>query len=213
MCAEECIYLRARTTRPAKVTLISSQQAAAYYDPDKSAGAYPTRDAYLADVVDLTRREVDELVAPRLHLHPDRRAPVRGAARPDAARGLPAARQRSRPADRRVHRDGQRGDRRRTRASPSACTSAAATTSRCSTPSGGYEPIARVFGRSRFERFLLEYDDERSGGFEPLRAVPDDRTVVLGLVTTKKPAPRVGGRAARAASRRRRGSSRSSGWP
>ena len=36
-------------------------------------------------------------------------------------------------------------------------------------------------------RSLLEYDDERSGGFEPLRAVPEDRVVVLGLVTTKKP--------------------------
>ncbi|HSO93642.1 MAG TPA: methionine synthase, partial [Candidatus Dormibacteraeota bacterium] len=34
--------------------------------------------------------------------------------------------------------------------------------------------------------FLLEYDDQRSGGFEPLRHVPEDRTVVLGLVTTKK---------------------------
>jgi 5-methyltetrahydropteroyltriglutamate--homocysteine methyltransferase len=54
--------------------------------------------------------------------------------------------------------------------------------------SGGYEPIARVFTRSRFRRFLLEYDDERSGGFEPLRAMPGDREVVLGLVTTKKPA-------------------------
>ena len=53
--------------------------------------------------------------------------------------------------------------------------------------SGGYEPIARVFRGSRFQRFLLEYDDERSGGFEPLRAMPDDRQVVLGLVTTKKP--------------------------
>jgi 5-methyltetrahydropteroyltriglutamate--homocysteine methyltransferase len=53
--------------------------------------------------------------------------------------------------------------------------------------SGGYEPIARVFARSRFQRFLLEYDDERSGDFEPLRAVPEDRTVVLGLLTTKKP--------------------------
>jgi 5-methyltetrahydropteroyltriglutamate--homocysteine methyltransferase len=51
---------------------------------------------------------------------------------------------------------------------------------------GGYDPIARVFARTRFERFLLEYDDERSGGFEPLRTVPDDRTVVLGLLTTKK---------------------------
>ncbi|HEY8292494.1 MAG TPA: methionine synthase, partial [Thermomicrobiales bacterium] len=54
--------------------------------------------------------------------------------------------------------------------------------------SGGYDPIAaQVFRRTRFQRFLLEYDDERSGGFEPLREVPDDRVVVLGLVTTKKP--------------------------
>jgi len=53
--------------------------------------------------------------------------------------------------------------------------------------SGGYDPIARVFSKSRFQRFLLEYDDERSGGFEPLRAVPEDRLAVLGLVTTKKP--------------------------
>jgi 5-methyltetrahydropteroyltriglutamate--homocysteine methyltransferase len=53
--------------------------------------------------------------------------------------------------------------------------------------SGGYEPIVAVFERTHFQRFLLEYDDERSGGFEPLRHVPEDRTVVLGLVTTKKP--------------------------
>jgi 5-methyltetrahydropteroyltriglutamate--homocysteine methyltransferase len=33
----------------------------------------------------------------------------------------------------------------------------------------------------------MEYDDERSGGFDPLRLVPDDKTVVLGLVTTKRP--------------------------
>jgi 5-methyltetrahydropteroyltriglutamate--homocysteine methyltransferase len=52
--------------------------------------------------------------------------------------------------------------------------------------SGGYDRIAeQVFRRSRFHRFLLEYDDERSGTFEPLRHVPDDRTVVLGLVSTK----------------------------
>ena len=52
---------------------------------------------------------------------------------------------------------------------------------------GGYEPIARIFERSHFNRFLLEYDDPRSGGFEPLRHVPHDRFVVLGLVSTKKP--------------------------
>jgi 5-methyltetrahydropteroyltriglutamate--homocysteine methyltransferase len=43
-----------------------------------------------------------------------------------------------------------------------------------------------VFQRTNFHRFLLEYDDERSGGFEPLRQVPEDRTVVLGLVSSKK---------------------------
>src|SRR5438128_1299863 len=53
--------------------------------------------------------------------------------------------------------------------------------------SGGYDRIAeQVFRRSRFHRFLLEYDDARSGTFEPLRYVPDDRVVVLGLVSTKK---------------------------
>src|SRR5438034_6766607 len=61
MCAEEFVYLRARARHPVKTTLISAQQAAAYYDPDKSRAAYATRDAYLADVVDFTRREVEEL--------------------------------------------------------------------------------------------------------------------------------------------------------
>src|SRR5256712_6455188 len=62
MCGEEFTYLRARTSLATKVTLIIAQQAAAYYDPKQSAGAYPTRDAFLADVVDFNRREVDELV-------------------------------------------------------------------------------------------------------------------------------------------------------
>src|SRR5437870_6930049 len=62
MCAEEWTYLRGHARRPGKTTLISAQQAAAYYDPDKSRAAYPSRDAYLADVVDFTRREVAELV-------------------------------------------------------------------------------------------------------------------------------------------------------
>jgi 5-methyltetrahydropteroyltriglutamate--homocysteine methyltransferase len=53
---------------------------------------------------------------------------------------------------------------------------------------GDYGPIAKVFQKTRFQRFLLEYDDERSGGFEPLRQVPEDRSVVLGLVSSKKAA-------------------------
>src|SRR5450759_4762995 len=62
MCAEEWTFVRAATKGRAKVTMLSAQQAAAYYDPEKSRGAYSTRDAYLADIVDISRREVDELV-------------------------------------------------------------------------------------------------------------------------------------------------------
>src|SRR6202049_3757614 len=61
MGSEEWTFIRRAVTRTGKVTMLSAQQAAAYYDPEKSKGAYPNRDAYLADVVDLSRREVDEL--------------------------------------------------------------------------------------------------------------------------------------------------------
>jgi 5-methyltetrahydropteroyltriglutamate--homocysteine methyltransferase len=52
---------------------------------------------------------------------------------------------------------------------------------------GGYDPIAeQLFGTLQVDRFLLEYDDERSGTFEPLRFVPRGKTVVLGLVSSKR---------------------------
>ncbi|MGH3213329.1 MAG: 5-methyltetrahydropteroyltriglutamate--homocysteine S-methyltransferase, partial [Trebonia sp.] len=54
--------------------------------------------------------------------------------------------------------------------------------------SGGYDFVAEdVFGRLKVDGLFLEYDDERSGTFEPLRFVPDDQIVVLGLMTTKTP--------------------------
>jgi len=53
---------------------------------------------------------------------------------------------------------------------------------------GGYDAIAeKLFGALEVDRFLLEYDDERSGTFEPLRFVPKGKTVVLGLVSSKVP--------------------------
>jgi len=53
---------------------------------------------------------------------------------------------------------------------------------------GSYEPIAeKVFGSLKMDRYLLEFDSERAGGFEPLRFVPRGKTVVLGLITTKEP--------------------------
>ena len=51
---------------------------------------------------------------------------------------------------------------------------------------GGYDAIAeRLFHELEVDRFLLEYDDERSGTFEPLRFIPKGKIVVLGLVSTK----------------------------
>jgi len=53
--------------------------------------------------------------------------------------------------------------------------------------SGGYDHVAEaLFGELAVDGFFLEYDDARSGGFEPLRFVPKGKMVVLGLVTTKK---------------------------
>ena len=52
---------------------------------------------------------------------------------------------------------------------------------------GGYDFVAEaLFGGLEVDGFFLEYDDARSGGFEPLRFVPKDKMVVLGLVTTKR---------------------------
>lgn len=62
LCAEEFTYLRARAKAAAKVTFVSAQQAAAYYDAEKSHTAYATVDAYLADLVDILRGEVEELI-------------------------------------------------------------------------------------------------------------------------------------------------------
>jgi 5-methyltetrahydropteroyltriglutamate--homocysteine methyltransferase len=53
---------------------------------------------------------------------------------------------------------------------------------------GGYDAIAdKLFGGINVDRFLLEYDDDRSGTFAPLRFVPSGRSVVLGLVSSKRP--------------------------
>ncbi len=187
MCAEEFTYLRARAGKPVKVTLISAQQAAAYYDPEKSKGAYATIDAYLADVVDILRTEVGELV--RLgcsYIQVD--APQYAALLDPAIRD--GYRKRGNDPERLLDRcieldNAVIGEHPGVTFGIHLCRG---NNQSKFYASGGYSPIAAVFRRTRFQRFLLEYDDERSGGFEPLQHVPDDRTVVLGLVTTKKPA-------------------------
>lgn len=186
LCEEEFTYLRARTDHPKKVTLISAQQAAAYYDPEKSRGAYATIDAYLADVVDILRAEVEELI--RLgctYIQVD--APqYAGLIDPQIREGY---RKRGNDPDKLLDRcieldNAVIGDHPNVTFGIHLCRG---NNQSKFYASGGYDPIAAVFRRTKFQRFLLEYDDERSGGFEPLKNVPEDRIVVLGLVTTKKP--------------------------
>jgi 5-methyltetrahydropteroyltriglutamate--homocysteine methyltransferase len=189
MSVEEFTYLRGRTTRPVKVTLVSAQQAAAYYDPDKSKAAYATRDAYLADLVDFTRAEIAELI--RLgceYIQID--APQYAALLDEKMRE--GYRQRGADPDRMLDACVEL-DNAIIAGHPSGVTFGIhvcrGNHKSMFYASGGYDRIAQqIFGRSNFHRFLLEYDDERSGNFEPLRHVPDDRVVVLGLVSSKKPA-------------------------
>jgi 5-methyltetrahydropteroyltriglutamate--homocysteine methyltransferase len=186
MCGEEWTFLRSAAGRPGKVTMLSAQQAAAYYDPEKSKGAYPTRDAYLADIVALSRREVDELI--RLgctYIQID--GPQYGALLDPTMRE--GYRQRGSDPEELIDRcieldnaiiEGHPG------------VTFALHVCRGNNQSkfyaeGDYEPISRIFQKTLFNRFLLEYDDARSGGFAPLAHLPEDRVAVLGLVTTKKP--------------------------
>ena len=187
MSVEEFTYLRGRTKKPVKVTLLSAQQAAAYYDPERSKGAYATRDAYLADLVDFTRREIAELA--RLgceYIQID--APQYAALLDETIRE--GYRQRGSDPDRMLDAcieldnaivGGHAGitfGLHICRGNHKSMFYA----------SGGYDRIAsQIFSRARFDRFLLEFDDERSGTFEPLRHLPDDRLVVLGLVSMKRP--------------------------
>jgi 5-methyltetrahydropteroyltriglutamate--homocysteine methyltransferase len=186
LCEEEFTYLRARTDHPAKVTLISAQQAAAYYDAEKSKGAYATIDAYLADLVDILKTEVEELVRVGCtYIQID--APQYAALiDPSIREGY---RKRGNDPDRLLDRcieldNAVVGNHPGVTFGIHLCRG---NNQSKYYASGGYEPIAAVFERTKFNRFLLEYDDARSGGFEPLKHVPEDRTVVLGLITSKKP--------------------------
>lgn len=187
LCTEEFVYLRARAEAPVKVTLINAQQAAAYYDAEKSKGAYPNIEAYLADVVDILRAEVDELVRLGCDYIQIDAPQYAGLIDPAIREGY---RKRGTDPDKLLDRcieldNAVIGDHPGVTFGIHLCRG---NNQSKFYASGGYDPIVAVFERTRFGRFLLEYDDERSGDFSPLRHVPEDRTVVLGLVTTKKPA-------------------------
>src|SRR6185437_12909800 len=185
LCAEEFTYVRARTSRQAKTTMISAQQAAAYYDKEKSAGAYPKIDGYLADLVDILRDEVAELIrlgCTYVQIDSPQYAALLD---PELREGY---RQRGNDPDRLLDLSTEMdnaviGDHPGITFGLHLCRG---NNQSRFYATGDYGPITKVFQKTRFQRFLLEYDDERSGGFEPLRQVPEDRTVVLGLVSSKK---------------------------
>jgi 5-methyltetrahydropteroyltriglutamate--homocysteine methyltransferase len=183
--AEEFTYIRGRTPRIVKVTLPSPSLFANFYDPERSRGAYPSLESFLGDVAEILCEEVDELArlgcqyiqldAPHypLLLDPGYREFY-------ASRGWPAQRW----LDLGLELDNLvLGSRPGLTCGFHLCRGNQQSRWLVA---GGYEWLAqRLFPHVRAQRFLLEYDDERSGGFEPLAAVPEGTTVVLGLVTTK----------------------------
>ena len=187
MAVEEFTYLRGRTRSQVKVTL--DQRATggrATTIPAKSKDAYPTRDAYLADLVDFTRREIEELR--RLgceYIQID--APQYAALLDENIRE--GYRQRGSDPDRMLEEcieldNAIIKDHKGVTFAIHICRG---NHKSMFYASGGYDRIAqKIFTRAGFDRFLLEYDDDRSGTFEPLKHVPDDRTVVLGLVSSKR---------------------------
>ena len=186
LCAEEFTYLRARTSCIPKINLPSPGLFANFYDPGRSASAYPSFGDFMTAVTEILRDEVAELVrlgaryiqvdAPHYPLFVD--PGMRGFYE---SRGWDMARW----LDQGIALDnalmegfpevtfgfhlcrGNQGSR--------------------WLVAGGYDAIAApIFNRIGARRLLLEYDDARSGSFAPLAAVPEDKTVVLGLITTKR---------------------------
>jgi 5-methyltetrahydropteroyltriglutamate--homocysteine methyltransferase len=186
--AHESAFLKEHAPGPYKVTIPSASTFRdASYKPGLTERFYPSRSDLLDDLVRIVRDEIQALAAegvpyvqldaPRLAYYVDPR--IRGQmsdAGLDPDQALDDAIAAENTCLEGIAREGLtlgfhlcRGNSRsRWRAE------------------GGYDPIAeKVFGSLRHDRFLLEYDSERAGGFEPLRFVPKGKTVVLGLVTTK----------------------------
>jgi 5-methyltetrahydropteroyltriglutamate--homocysteine methyltransferase len=183
--AGELAYALERTDRILKVTLPSPSLFANFWDPKRSTGAYPSLESFLADVAEIVREEADELArlgARYLQLDAPHYPLLVDPTWRDfyESRGWPAERWLELGLELDHHVMGAR---------PGLtwgfhlCRGNQASRWLVS---GGYEWLAeRMFAKLHVERLLLEYDDERSGGFDPLARVPEQTVCVLGLVTTK----------------------------
>ncbi len=190
MTGHEVPFLKKNARTPFKITLPApSNFMLASYKAGITEKFYPTHADLLKDLVEIVRDDVRWLVSEGVqyiqfdapyyshYLDPKQQAHMRQAGL-DPYKELENAIEGDNAAMRDVPRDGVtfalhvcRGNSR----------------SRWYTE-GGYDAIAeKLFGLLQVDRFLLEYDSERSGGFEPLRLVPQGKSVVLGLITTKEP--------------------------
>lgn len=182
---EEFVYARARTDRMLKVTIPSPSLLSSLYDEERSRSVYPTLDGYLADVAEILRQEVNELVelgATAIQIDAPQYPLLVDPTWRDfyASRGWPAERWLELGLELDNHVIGNHPG---VTFSFHLCRGNQASRWLVS---GGYEWLAeRIFPAINAERLMLEYDDERSGGFEPLAHVPEDKIAVLGLVTTK----------------------------
>lgn len=180
-------FLRSQTRHAVKATLPSLTYASVLWEPGVSNEAYPDRDEYLEDALELTRRLVRELAdagvryvqldAPRYtHLVSDegKANMQRLGLNPDTWLGDMIELDNRLMADFPEITFGLHLCRGNHRSMWSV--------------EGGYDPIAeQLFTTIGCDRLLLEYDTPRAGTFAPLRFVPESKSVVLGLITTKEP--------------------------
>jgi 5-methyltetrahydropteroyltriglutamate--homocysteine methyltransferase len=174
--------------KPVKVTLIGPDRIAQRFDHAASRSVYPSVDDFMADVVAIQRRMIGELVAAGCrYVQIDEPGYTAYVDEPSLA----AMRGRG--------EDPEVSFSRSLRANAMLIENFPGVTfgihlCRGNQRSmwhreGTYDAIAeRLFGELPHQRFLLEYDSPRAGGFEPLRFVPKGRIVVLGLVSSKVPA-------------------------
>lgn len=180
-------FLRTTTDTPAKAMLMGPDRVSQMCDTSISIEQYRDADRFLADVVDIQKRMVSELVdagckyvqldEPSYTGYVDRETLARIAARgEDPMKNLARAVDASNAVI-----EGSRGS---TCFGLHICRGNRASMWH---REGSYDGIAEyLFDNLNFDRLLLEYDTERAGGFEPLRFVPKNGpTVVLGLITTK----------------------------
>ncbi|MEE8396770.1 MAG: cobalamin-independent methionine synthase II family protein [bacterium] len=184
--AKEFSYLRGRTGRIAKICLPSPSLFGNFWNPARPPPAYPSLESFLADVVQILRAEVAELArlgATYIQLDaPHYTALLEpGARRFYESLGWSAAQWLER---------GIEMDNAVIAAAPQVTFGFHLCRGNQGSRwlvAGDYLPIARpIFRNLRAQRLLLEYDDERSGSFAALAEIPEDKQVVLGLVTSKR---------------------------